>query len=150
MFPFVFKSFKVSVPLSSFSTPYSSRQEYYDFTLQLEDEIIPDYLDSIDNFADKYSIDTKRKTKRLFRRSSKKDQELQVNCISLLFENQPYEQDIIEQLACFHPEFQWADCPDFNSPLNFEKRSPFPTINILRSKRIRELASEVRIASNPS
>lgn len=75
------------------------------------------------------------------------------------------------QLAFFHPLFAWAPggkekCPahsdsviiashhngtndddnddmdDFNSPLNFEKRSPFPVINLLRADRIREWADE--------
>lgn len=46
------------------------------------------------------------------------------------------------QLASFHPAFQWADT-DFDAPLNFEKRAPFPVINLLRAARVREYASEV-------
>eukprot|EP01040_Poterioochromonas_malhamensis_P011595 gene11595-12647_t len=115
MFPFAFKNFK----------------DFYDFSLDLEDEILPAYLDSIDNFAEKYFSEDKSKkksTKRLFRKIDTTVKEK--------------ERDL--QLACFHPQFEWADCPDFNDPLNFEKRAPFPTINILRSKRIRELASELK------
>lgn len=46
------------------------------------------------------------------------------------------------QLAFFHPLFAWADSDDFNAPLNFEKRAPFPTINLLRAARVREYADE--------
>ena len=48
------------------------------------------------------------------------------------------------QLAFFHPLFAWADTEDFNDPLNFEKRAPFPTINLLRAARVREYADEKR------
>ena len=47
------------------------------------------------------------------------------------------------QLAFFHPSFMWADT-DFDEPLNYEKRAPFPTINLLRAAKIREFTSEVR------
>lgn len=46
------------------------------------------------------------------------------------------------QLAFFHPSFMWADT-DFDEPLNYEKRAPFPTINLLRAAKIREFTSEV-------
>jgi hypothetical protein len=36
----------------------------------------------------------------------------------------------------------WADT-DFDEPLNYEKRAPFPTINLLRAAKIREFTSEV-------
>lgn len=48
------------------------------------------------------------------------------------------------QLAFFHPLFAWADHEDFNDPLNFEKRAPFPTVNLLRAARVREYADEQR------
>lgn len=47
------------------------------------------------------------------------------------------------QLAFFHPGFQWADT-EYNDPINFEKRSPFPTINLLRSSVIRKYANEAK------
>jgi uncharacterized protein len=50
------------------------------------------------------------------------------------------EKDI--QLAFFHPNFQWANAPNFNDVINFEKRSPFPIINLLRSQKIRAYANE--------
>ena len=45
------------------------------------------------------------------------------------------------QLAFFHPGFQWADAEE-HDPLNFEKRAPFPTINLLRAAKIRDYANE--------
>ena len=45
------------------------------------------------------------------------------------------------QLAFFHPDFQWSDTEQ-HDPLNFEKRAPFPTINLLRAARVREYANE--------
>ena len=45
------------------------------------------------------------------------------------------------QLAFFHPGFQWADSEE-HDPLNFEKRAPFPTINLLRAAKIRDYANE--------
>jgi len=45
------------------------------------------------------------------------------------------------QLAFFHPSFCWADT-DFDAPMNFEKRAPFPTINLLRAARVRDYADE--------
>jgi hypothetical protein len=49
------------------------------------------------------------------------------------------------QIAAFHPSFQWADT-DINEPLNFEKRAPFPTINLLRAPKVRKYASEGKTA----
>jgi hypothetical protein len=50
------------------------------------------------------------------------------------------------QVATFHPNFQWAGT-DTQDPLNFEKRAPFPTINILRAAKIKKYANEGRTAS---
>lgn len=50
------------------------------------------------------------------------------------------------QLAFFHPEFQWADTEQ-HEPLNFEKRAPFPTINLLRAARVREYANEQKTSN---
>ena len=44
------------------------------------------------------------------------------------------------QLASFHPNFQWSDS-EFDDALNFEKRAPFPVINLLRAARVREYAN---------
>lgn len=43
------------------------------------------------------------------------------------------------QLASFHPAFQWAGLAT-EDPLNFEKRAPFPVLNLLRARRVREYA----------
>ncbi|KAJ1430089.1 hypothetical protein B484DRAFT_396069 [Ochromonadaceae sp. CCMP2298] len=50
------------------------------------------------------------------------------------------------QLAFFHPTFAWADT-EVDAPLNFEKRAPFPTINLLRAVRVREYANQARTSS---
>lgn len=51
------------------------------------------------------------------------------------------------QLACFHPAFQWAgEDLQVDDPINFEKRSPFPVINLLRAARVRQWANELRTA----
>jgi hypothetical protein len=42
----------------------------------------------------------------------------------------------------------WADT-EFDEPLNYEKRAPFPTINLLRAAKIREFTSEVRADLGP-
>ena len=44
------------------------------------------------------------------------------------------------QLASFHPNFQWSDS-EFDDALNFEKRAPFPVINLLRAARVRDYAN---------
>lgn len=44
------------------------------------------------------------------------------------------------QLASFHPNFQWSDSP-FDDAINFEKRAPFPIINLLRAAKVREYAN---------
>lgn len=73
----------------------------------------------------------------------------------------PQEPEI--QLAFFHPGFSWAphppECPHKPQPiaegvnaggedgeaLNFEKRAPFPTINLLRARTVRTYANEVTL-----
>ncbi len=65
-------------------------------------------------------------------------------------QGQKPEEDI--QVACFHPTFAWASAEedtltannDYIDALDFEKRSPFPTINLLRSATIKQLASQVK------
>jgi hypothetical protein len=44
------------------------------------------------------------------------------------------------KLAAFHPLFQWAGT-NVTDALNFEKRAPFPTLNLLRASRVREAAT---------
>ena len=84
---------------------YDNFEEFYHFSIELEDDIIP----------------------RLERLS-----------------NPTYASSSIEkevQLAAFHPSFQFAGA-DFNDPLNFEKRAPFPTLNLLRAERVRVYSSQ--------
>ena len=44
-------------------------------------------------------------------------------------------------MAFFHPSFAWAET-ESDDPLNFEKRSPFPTINLLRGAAIKKYDDE--------
>jgi len=44
-------------------------------------------------------------------------------------------------IACFHPQHTFAGL-DEDDPLHWEKRSPYPTINLLRAERVDEYAAE--------
>lgn len=44
-------------------------------------------------------------------------------------------------LACFHPEHTWGG-EDDRSPVNFDRRAPYPTINILRAPEVDEVIEE--------
>lgn len=47
------------------------------------------------------------------------------------------------QFAFFHPLFAWSGT-QFGDAINFEKRAPFPTINLLRAARIRAWADTTK------
>ena len=49
------------------------------------------------------------------------------------------------EIAAFHPLYQWEGT-EINDPLNYEKRAPFPTINLLRAAHIRESTNEIKTA----
>lgn len=92
---------------------YSDFEDWNDFVMELEDEILPEML-------------------------------YECRGGSLVVDNDKVEPEI--QLATFHPGFQWADLPPAHS-LNYEKKAPFPTINLLRASRVREWADEMRTNS---
>jgi len=107
--------------------PFACRdfEEFYDFSLDLEEIVLP-LLEK--DAGGPTSIDTKPRRTLLekARESKGKDKKEQLPDV---------------QLAFFHPGFCWADTePD--DAINFEKRAPFPTINLLRAFRIREYADE--------
>lgn len=45
-------------------------------------------------------------------------------------------------LAHFHPAHQWADASHEHDPINFDKRSPYPVINILRAPQVDQYIEE--------
>lgn len=47
-------------------------------------------------------------------------------------------------LAYFHPAHQWADALHKHDPINFDKRSPYPVINILRAPQVDQYIAEGR------
>jgi hypothetical protein len=98
---------------------------FYDFMLDFEDIQLPAILKELKGPEDGGNAPSPSKS-RLLKRAAEKTQ----------------EQNKEIQLASFHPSFQWADS-EFDDELNFEKRSPFPVINLLRAARVREYANEV-------
>ena len=47
-------------------------------------------------------------------------------------------------LACFHPMHAWADALHHDDPVNFDKRAPFPIINILRTDQVDNVIEQGR------
>lgn len=95
-------------------------QEFYEWSVKVEDELLPRLEDSTrSSFAP---------------------------LAPSLSEEQEGGPEI--QLAFFHPSFGWAG-EDEDAPINYEKRAPFPTINLLRARRVREYASQVRFLLPP-
>lgn len=47
-------------------------------------------------------------------------------------------------MAYFHPCHQWADAKDPKDAINFDKRSPFPILNILRTVQVDEYIEQGR------
>lgn len=39
-------------------------------------------------------------------------------------------------LACFHPLHQWGDSESLDDAINFDKRAPYPVINLLRASEV--------------
>lgn len=47
-------------------------------------------------------------------------------------------------LACFHPLHQWADTERVDDVINFDKRAPYPIINLLRAEQVDQYVNEGR------
>jgi len=119
---------------------FSSFDDFHRLSLELEDALLPIIERELQGplpltttttttttaSAEAGIAEGKSKTNRLLSRSKPKDK-------------MGSEPDI--QLAFFHPSFEWDNTEEFNSPINFEKRAPFPTINLLRAARIRDWAN---------
>ncbi|CAN8072112.1 unnamed protein product [Agarophyton chilense] len=52
-------------------------------------------------------------------------------------------------IAAFHPAFRYGDSPDCDA-LNFEKRAPYPIINILRTQLLDEHISQGKTQNIPN
>lgn len=120
----------LSTPESELSTTllvlpfaFQSFLDFHRFGLELEDVWVPAFEKDLASSA---AVSTSRFAQRVVK-------------------SKPALPDI--QLACFHPAFQWAgDDLDSDNYLNFEKRAPFPVINLLRAAKVRKWADEVRTA----
>ena len=121
---------------------FSSFSEWNGFILQLEDEVMP-LLEKETGYGFSSSPKDAEVTSRrrsLFQRSNELTSQ---SCSSSSYDERIgcFLPDI--KLAFFHPLFCWAN-EDFDAPLNFEKRAPFPTINFLRAKEVRKLANRAQ------
>ena len=100
--------------------------EFYDFSLDIEDRMLPKLEEGIR--VEQNSKPSNTLMKRMVQRKALGSTEAK--------KGGP-EAEI--QLAFFHPGFCWAET-GFEDAINYEKRSPFPTINLLRAKKVREYA----------
>eukprot|EP01031_Cornospumella_fuschlensis_P022540 gene22540-27509_t len=156
---------------------FPSFQEFYAFSLRLQDDILPSLLrevrlygDASNNgnptpssqnqqFPQKSTEETSARASkgRLFDRITKKKK---LNSIqrghgvgiggSMGSINVNSQEDEL-QLAVFHPLWEWAstraDGDIKESPLSYEKRSPFPVLNLLRTASVQSLASVNSVSS---
>lgn len=58
-----------------------------------------------------------------------------------VIESDPLSESIM--LAFFHPLHTWGDA-DVNDPVNFDKRAPYPIVNILRTEQVDRYVNEGR------
>lgn len=119
------------------------KKEFYEFSLELEDVTMPAFEERV--------------IQPLVRSASAEEKE-----------DDHHSQSEI-QLAFFHPQFLWAssapsdtnnysDTSNLDSAqssedvtaLDFEKRAPYPTINLLRARTVRSYANQVRENCNHS
>jgi Fe-S-cluster containining protein len=150
MLPFAFQSF----------------QEWNAFTMQLEDEVMPLLEQEARVHAVEGSVhgrqsgqsSSRGKRRSLLQKlkdtdaaAAKRDSQANRKCPAMSQSSAaPGSTSPLPdiQLAFFHPMFAWADTSserevvDFNTPINFEKRAPFPTINLLRAATVREYADQ--------
>lgn len=45
-------------------------------------------------------------------------------------------------LACFHPRHEWGDAAGCDDPVNFDKRAPYPIVNLLRAPDVDKYAEQ--------
>ena len=138
---------EISTTLIMLPFAFQDFAEFNDFSIELEDEIVPAFekesrpaytVKNADGDGFEKQAGKESKLKKLFsKRKSKSSGECPLS--------RGKEDDEEIQIAAFHPAFQYSDT-ELNDPLNFEKRSPFPTINLLRAAKIREYANEGKTA----
>ena len=117
-------------------------EEFYEFALFLEDEMMPRLEDEMTVIpAPKNKL--KSVLQKKARTESVSKEKVNENSCPVSLGGQD-ESEV--QLATFHPSFQWAET-EINAPINFEKRAPFPTINLLRAARIRAYATESKTST---
>jgi len=125
------KEDEVATTLLMLPFAFSNFKDWYDFSEALEDAVMP----LLEKEMQGPSATTGRK--RLAQKLG----------VSALDKNDASASHIPlpeVQLAFFHPSFTWSESEEFNDPINFEKRAPFPTINLLRAARVRAWASEAK------
>eukprot|EP00981_Chlorochromonas_danica_P005795 scaffold1190_cov187-Ochromonas_danica.AAC.27 len=148
-------------------------EDFYEFTLELEDIILPGILKQFSTFASSPVSTTTTSTtasmednhnsgveeensgggnnsgnrNKLYRRYLKKKHQEQPKApVTSSSTSGGYGNKKMDQLACFHPGFVWGEDKESIPALDFEKKSPFPTINILRGEQIRAYANELQTA----
>jgi len=112
---------------------FGSFDEWHQFSLALEDAVMPALEQELQGPAlesDGQQQQQQQQRKRLLQKVANRSKPSAPTPLP----------DI--QLAFFHPSFCWSNAEEYNSAINFEKRAPFPTINLLRAARIRQWASE--------
>ena len=135
--------------------PFAMRnfEDWYSFTVELEEVVLPKILRDIrkkSTFQKKVKSNQQVSEGRLAQRLLRKKEMMETNSPVEQESGDKVEEDEL-QLACFHPNFMWSsedkeddeNIFEFNHPMHFEKRAPFPTINILRSKQIYDFANQV-------
>ena len=120
MLPFVFQEFI----------------DFYDFSVELEDQIVPALeRESRPAYTTKSSDISKKSQRRNSKLKKALSRQKQKDSLGISDNDDDADgnKEVEEiQIATFHPVFQFANT-ELNDPLNFEKRAPFPTINLLRA-----------------
>lgn len=54
------------------------------------------------------------------------------------------DEELVDEvmLACFHPQHQWGDSESADDAINFDKRAPYPIINLLRAPEVDKYVEE--------
>lgn len=123
---------ELSTTLIMFPLAFPDFQEYNNFCIKFEDEILK-----------RIESEGPKKLKNQITEKSNKTKKLKEIFLERKLQNIEKE-NILEpnvQIAAFHPLFQWANT-DMSEPINYEKKAPFPTINLLRADKVRKYASE--------
>lgn len=128
----------VSTTLLMLPFAFASFEEFHAFSLELEDVVSPLLEQEMRGPKELEARTLPPPRKRLVQKLSEKQQ----GCPAT--SQPPQGQPLPEiQFAFFHPLFSWSGTL-FGDAINYEKRAPFPTINLLRAARIRAWADETK------